>query len=73
MTFTIEFGTWLIPTAITFISYGMAFWFTPNSGPGSNPYTMGLAPLMDGLAALLYFGVATIVSLIAWLVYALAT
>lgn len=63
MNITIAFGWWLIPAAIT----GYAFWrsvrYSIKRGPPSGDYDFGV----DVLAA---HGAALIVTLFAWLVYA---
>lgn len=63
MTFTISFGYWVIPTLITFISLGLAFWRASN--PSGDPFAM----LIDGFVILIGLAAATIVSLVSWCVY----
>lgn len=66
MSVTIEFGWWLIPTAVTLMSFGMGHWYAIE--PASTP--MGAA--LDGFLRLVFYGMALIVSLIAWLIWAVA-
>lgn len=61
MTFTI--GSWVIPAFITLIAYLCAIGSTPDRGGGYFDF--------GGFVVMFYLGVATIVSLIAWLVWAL--
>lgn len=65
MTFNISFGYWLIPFAITLLSFGWAF-FSYRSSRNDFVYIM-----FNGMFTLLELGAATIVSLISWLVWAL--
>ena len=66
MTFdlTIRFGWWLIPAAITVIAFVWASIETPRSGCNG---------IGDAVVAAFLFGTAIIASLVAWLIWALAT
>jgi hypothetical protein len=66
MSITIQFGWWLLPLAVTVCSYGRAFWLLPDELGGGDYAATGKA-----LCGLVYLGAATIISLIAWLVWAL--
>lgn len=63
---TIGFGWWLIPLAITLCSYGRAFWVMSDEKGGGDYAAIG-----DALVAVVCLSMATIISLIAWLVWAL--
>lgn len=63
MTITMSFGWWLLPAAVTVASYLWA-WLTNR---GSRP------SYADAVIALISYGAATIVSLIAWLIWAALT
>lgn len=69
MTFTIETGYWLIPMAITVIAFTLASWrarrLVPPSAPPASFGNAGLA-----MVAFLFYGAAAIISLIAWLIFA---
>ncbi len=58
---TIELGWWLAPLVITLAAFG---WATFMSRPSSSP-SYG-----DAVVGMFFFGAASIVSLIAWLVWA---
>lgn len=60
MTMTISFGWWLLPAAVTVASYLWAWLTTRGSRPSFG----------DAVVALIYYGAATIASLIAWLIWA---
>lgn len=64
MTFTIEFGWWIIPAVITFLTFGYAAFMSRQEG--TDRY---------GVAAIISLGfylVASVISLLAWLIWALA-
>lgn len=65
MTLTIEWGWWLAPLAVTILAFGRAYWVDRgNSGGG---YSFG------AIASAFVYGAALIVSLIAWLAWAVLT
>jgi len=64
MDVTISFGWWLAPLAVTILAFGYAIWDGPSSARPS---------YADAVIALIEYGAALIVSLIAWLVWALLT
>jgi len=66
MTFTIEFGWWLVPTIISIMSSAFALYITTRK-PTSPAYGF------DGLADLVIFGAALIISLVSWLIWAVLT
>ncbi|QIB32667.1 hypothetical protein [Ancylobacter pratisalsi] len=66
MTLAIELGWWIAPAAITAISYVVAFWSIPEPQPSS--FLPDLGPAITGFINL---SVATIISLVAWLVWSL--
>ena len=64
MTFTVEFGWWLVPAVVTLLSFGTATFMSRDMGNDR-----------FGAAAVIAFGfylMASVVSLLAWLVWALA-
>lgn len=63
MSFTIELGWWLAPFAVTIAFF---IWAGVNTRPTANP------SYADGIIGLLFYGAASIASLVAWLVWALA-
>ena len=63
MTVTISFGWWLLPAAVTGGSYLWAWLARKISRPS----------FADDIIALLYYGSATIASLVAWLIWAVLT
>jgi hypothetical protein len=64
MSFTITFGYWLIPLAITILSYVGLPWLAVRDDGSS------YGSIFNGLFVLLSLLVATIISLISWLIYA---
>lgn len=66
MTVTITFGYWLIPTFITVLAFVTAWWYSRPTPRYSRDY-------VGALIDLIFYGAATIVSLIAWLVWAVLT
>lgn len=68
MTFTITMGWWLVPLAITVATFGgFAVWSI------SQPPASGYDSIGAGIAAAMVFLLATVVSLVAWLVWAVLT
>lgn len=65
---TIEFGWWLIPLIITVITFGWAKRQAPPTSNGS--YMPDVVSPMLGAGLML---IAAVVSLVAWLIWALAT
>lgn len=66
MTFTIEIGWWLAPLTITIAAFVCARIATPPSHAGYYGYG-------NAIAGLFTYGAALIVSLIAWLIWAVLT
>ena len=64
--FTITFGWWLLPLVITVASMAWAIPVRDDERRSGSYF-----PALDGLESAFRTGVATIVSLIAWLVWAL--
>lgn len=64
MTFTIQFGWWLIPFAVTTLSYFWAYYLSP---PAMQSYGAG------AIVGLLLHALASIASLLAWFLWALLT
>jgi hypothetical protein len=62
VSFTISAGWWLLPLAITIGAFG---WAALICRPSSSP------SYADGIVSALVHGAATIVSLIAWLIFSL--
>lgn len=67
MTITITAGWWMIPTVVTAVVWIRAIWDIHQIPPATGPGSVFLA-----LQALIYAGIATIISLAAWLIWALA-
>lgn len=65
MNITIEISWWIIPAVATVTAFAWA-WFEWNKQEPA-----GTMDIVGPVIFLLYFGLATIVSLIAWLVWAL--
>ena len=63
---TIVLGWWLVPAFVTLASFAVAFIKTPKPEPSS--YFPDFSPILIGGAL---FGVATILSLLAWLLWSL--
>ena len=64
MTFTVEFGLWIIPAVITILTFGYAAFMSRDLGNDR-----------FGAGAVIAFGfymAAAVVSLVAWLIWALA-
>ena len=60
MTFTVELGWWLVPTTITIVTFiGTTYYCT--SKLSNDPFS--------ALLALLLYGAASIISLLAWVIY----
>jgi hypothetical protein len=74
MSFSISLGWWLLPAVITAIAFAWAGALGRrqcSSSPKGGDYNF--STLFDGIFCGFVLLVATVVSLIAWLVYALAT
>lgn len=69
MTIEIQFGWWLIPAAITIAAMFYAAIRNAQENPHGNYGTYGVGAIFTLLA----YGSAVIVSLIAWLIWSLAT
>lgn len=65
MTITIDFGWWLFPLAVTFAACTAAYFSSPTRRPPT-----GYGNIGDGIVAMFLWGPAVIVSLIAWLIWA---
>lgn len=65
MTFTIQFGWWLLPTALTIVAFLRALELDRGNVAGRGDYGF------SAFASAVYYGIALIVSLVAWLVWAL--
>jgi hypothetical protein len=64
MTLTIQFGWWLLPLALTVAAFWRAAYLDRDNKPGGD-YNM------SGIVSAVYYGLALIVSLAVWLVWAL--
>jgi hypothetical protein len=64
---TLTLGWWLLPAAITLITLSWCF-FTFNKRP-----TDALGVILQPFIASFYYGIAVVVSLAAWLIWALLT
>ena len=65
LTLTLTIDWWLIPFAITVLSFGYACWLTANYPEA------GVSGVGEASAIVFRFGFATIVSLVAWLLHLL--
>ena len=75
MSIEIQLGWWMLPLAITIVAYTIAsVWSSHNarSSSSGNDY-FGTGALFDGIVWLLCLSSATIISLIAWLIWAVLT
>ncbi len=73
MTFTINFPTglwWIIPTIITIVLYGWAYFTmrTEKTSYHGGGWGAPLAGALDALSSLFLYGGATIIVLISWIV-----
>lgn len=68
MTLTIGFGWWLLPTAVTIIAVVVALYMSREDGSHGDYASIG-----NAFVALVIYCVAIIVSLIAWLIWAVLT
>lgn len=66
MTFTITLGWWLLPLSVTVFFYIAAYTVQPKPNPGQ------FGDIGGAFMFLMAYGVATIVSLTVWLLWALA-
>jgi uncharacterized membrane protein YhdT len=69
MNFTIELGWWLLPLVIAVLSFLVARYFYRDMTLGNT--STGLGGAFDAAIWLICYGGATIVSLVAWLIYAI--
>lgn len=69
MTLSLTLGWWIVPVVITLVSYLVAYLATPSRTNSYDWY--GFGTLFDGIIILFGLLAATIVSLVAWLVWAL--
>lgn len=65
MTITVSSGWWLAPFMVTLASFGWAMFINRDNQPGGDYAALGGA-----MVTLFIYGIATIVSLIAWLIWA---
>lgn len=65
---TVEIGWWSLPLLFTFLAFGLALIFAPEPEPSSYFPDTGAAVI-----TLLLLGAALVASLVAWLIWALAT
>ena len=68
MTFTIEWGWWLLPFAVSVAGAIVSLWMNRQARGTAGDYSNAVAPLFDALVWLLFF---VLPSLAAWLVWAL--
>tara|TARA_Y100001933_G_C18936421_1_gene537598 strand:- start:202 stop:408 length:207 start_codon:yes stop_codon:yes gene_type:complete len=68
MAFTVDFGWWLLPLAITLAAFGRLWVWSAQQPPSSGYGAIGTV-----MAHAFLFAIALIVSLVAWLVYAIFT
>lgn len=67
MTFTVALGWWIAPTAVTIIAFIIAGFMCRDEGSHGDYAAIG-----NAFVALVIYGAALIVSLIAWLIWAIA-
>lgn len=65
MTISLSLGWWLAPLAVTIIAFAWHFLLWANQPPPS-----GYGAIGDGIAATASFLLALVVSLVAWLIWA---
>lgn len=65
MTITLSFGAWLIPAFVTVFAYASAIIVTRQTGPSHD--------WVGGWFTLIVYGLATILGLFVWLIWALLT
>lgn len=68
MTFTIGLGWWIAPALVTVLALGWALFMSRDEGSHGDYASIG-----NAFVALVIYGAALIVSLIAWLVWAVLT
>jgi hypothetical protein len=68
MTLTFSLGWWLAPLAFTIIACGTAYWVEPARTP-----PRGYGDIVQGFVSAFLWGAALILSLIAWLIWAVLT
>lgn len=66
MTFSITLGWWLLPVIVTLGAFGAYAWWQADQKPSG-----GYGRIGDALGSLIMFGGVLIVSLVAWLIWAL--
>lgn len=66
MTFTIDFGWWLLPLVVTLFAFGAASFMCRDEGSHGDYAAIG-----NAMVALVAYGSALIVSMAAWLLWAL--
>lgn len=69
MTFTLTLGWWVLPLIVTIGAYVAAYFATPKVDHSGMFGNVAIA----AIAGVLYFAVATILSLLSWLIWALVT
>ena len=62
---TITISWWAIPLIITIISFIVAWRLKPKNVGGDYSF------IGDGIAFLFFYGIATVVSLVSWLIWAI--
>ncbi|WP_320194975.1 hypothetical protein RMR10_011975 [Agrobacterium rosae] len=67
MSFTLELGWWIAPTAITIAAFAIAAYMGRDEG-GHGDY----AAIGNAFVGLVVYGAALVLSLIAWLIWAIA-
>lgn len=67
MTFTVEFGWWLLPLAVTIAAFSLAAFMNRDEGSHGDYAAIG-----NAFVALIIYGAAMIASLLAWLIWALS-
>ena len=68
MHFTVSFGWWLFPVAVSITAFAVAYGLSPHRTPPT-----GYGNVADAIISLVIYGVAAIISLTVWLVWALLT
>lgn len=68
MEITVSLGWWLVPLAVTIIAFGAYITWEVRTVP-----SYGYGRIGDGIASAILMAAALIVSLIAWLIWAVLT
>jgi len=68
MTLTISFGWWLVPLTVTVVAFVAAYICGASKGP-----PRGYGDIANGIVNLFVYGAVTVVSLVAWLGWAVLT